>query len=402
MVKAKFNAQTVSTCMVELVMIIILGYPNTSSLRAPIIIAAFVWSLLRKGSVINLRVFSPLQLFWSFGVFLLVAGSSLWALDQTGVREVATNTLWCAMISFILFDYIVTYKTGVEDFVKLLYPVIAVLLLNVLINGTRDSNNRLSVAINENVFGLISFGMCHYFFYLMLERKNRKALYSIFFGTLLLLSLFSGSRKVLLSLVIYAIGYIQFRNKEKNAKKFLFRWIVFFIVLLAAYFAIMNIDALYETIGQRVETFLLFLSGEERADKSMYSRVTLIEAAFEAFKTHPVLGIGANNFKYYSHFISYSHNGYMEILCDFGLVGFVVYYVPILVFLGMAIKNWNRGAQDAIVPLCVIIAFFVNEAAAVSYFSYHKYLLISVVLGFTENLRRERKRARKSLPKMTV
>ena len=92
----------------------------------------------------------------------------------------------------------------------------------------------------------------------------------------------------------------------------------------------------------------------------------------------------------------------MEILCDFGLVGFVVYYVPILVFLGMAIKNWNRGAQDAIVPLCVIIAFFVNEAAAVSYFSYHKYLLISVVLGFTENLRRERKRARKSLPKMTV
>ena len=393
MVKARFTARTVSTIMVELLMIIILGYPNASSLRAPIIIAGFVWSLLRKGIVVNLRVFSPLQLSWSFGVFLLVAVSNLWALNKTGVSEVMTNTLWCAMISFIIFDYIVTYKISVEEFVKLLYPVIAVFLLNVLLNGTRDDYNRLSVAVNENTFGLISFGMSHYFFYLLLEKKTGKAVNGILFGTLLLLSLLSGSRKVLVSLIVYTIGYFQFRSKKQDFRKLLLRWIVIFFTLVIAYAAIMNVDALYNTIGQRVETFFLFLGGEERADKSMYSRINLIDVAFKAFKAHPLLGIGANNFKYYSYFGSYSHNGYMEILCDFGLVGFVVYYVPILVYLGMALKNWNRGEKNAIVPLCVIFMFFVNEAASVSYFSYQKYLMLSVALGLTENLIRERKQA---------
>ena len=140
----------------------------------------------------------------------------------------------------------------------------------------------------------------------------------------------------------------------------------------------------------RVESLFDFLFRNEKADGSVNTRINMINRSFDIFKDHPVLGIGANNFKYYTYYNTYSHNGYTEILNGLGIVGVVVYYVPIIIITVSAYKNWKAEIKDAILPLCSMVSFLVCEISEVTYFAYFNYCILGIAAGMTFCMKRYR------------
>lgn len=373
-------------------MAIVIGYPNQSALRAPIIIIAFFWTLFRKGTKINLHLLSLTQLFWSSGILILVLLSRLWALDPRGIDDVGVNVLWCMMISFVMFDYVVTYHITVRDLANHLIPIMIVLVINLLVNGTSDKN-RLTASINANTFGEICVGMLHYFLYLWWTQKKGRGRNLAVMLLLVGMTLLTGSRKSVIALVVFFVGYFQFERRSLDSRKKLLRLIAILAVVAVIYLLMMSVDTLYQSIGHRIESLLLYvLAGfDARAsgvDTSIFSRTNMVGIAASFFYKHPILGIGANNFKYNVYYGTYSHNGYMEILSGLGLVGFAVYYLPVAAFLRRAVKSWRRDVPDAIVPICVLLCFLIIEVGRVTYFSYHSYCLLSIAMGMVHNMNR--------------
>lgn len=111
--------------------------------------------------------------------------------------------------------------------------------------------------------------------------------------------------------------------------------------------------------------------GDLDMDKSWLLRELMIDKGIEIYEKHPVLGVGPNGFKYYDskfntlsdysrlggHTEEYynsrsSHNSYIQVLADFGLLGMTAFLlllsVPILYFLW----NYIRGKADiTMVPI---------------------------------------------------
>ena len=72
-------------------------------------------------------------------------------------------------------------------------------------------------------------------------------------------------------------------------------------------------------------TILRFLEGSEQGDSL---RLGFYKEAWDHFKTHPVFGIGYNQFRVYNAGGYYSHSTYAEILADGGVVGIILFFAP--------------------------------------------------------------------------
>lgn len=386
MIEKEKLIRSISTVLVEIVLFVVLGYTNATSLRAPIIILAFIWTLFRKGIPRKWDRVTSSHWFWALSILILVLISKLWAYNPQGIDDIKKNVLWSVMITITMTDYIATYNLKVNDITKLLVPIALFYLANVVLFGTRDHENRLSIGNNANNFGLIAVGMMAFFLYSVFKEKSQNKLYLIIAIGLMVTGLLSGSRKAVISIAVYFILYYLFFEPTKNYLKTLGKVFAIFVAMLASYILIMNINSLYNTIGNRVESLLGFLFREEVADGSVNTRMNMITIATGIIKSHPIIGIGANNYKYYTYYNTYSHNGYTEILCSFGMIGTFVYYLPIVRLLRESIRNWKSNVQDAILPLSVYIAFFVCEAAGVSYFSYYNYCFLGIVAGLCASM----------------
>src|SRR5690606_22989098 len=81
---------------------------------------------------------------------------------------------------------------------------------------------------------------------------------------------------------------------------------------------------------RRVENLALFLQGEDVSEGSLYARADFIQAGLELWREHPFFGLGSNQFRYYMPEFglreTYSHSNPIEILANYGLIGFVLYY----------------------------------------------------------------------------
>ena len=378
----RITFKAISTALVLLVLFFVLAYPTSTALRAPVIILAFLWILIRSLLTRKFRLLTPLHTMWAIGFFALVVLSKFWHLYPQAVDNVKNNVQWSMMISIIIVDYIVTYRVSVLEFAKLLIPIAIIYLLNALLNGTRDAENRLSIGINENGFGKIGMGMSWLFLYVCHKVRWRKPLWIVLLATVTLVAFLSGSRRVVISLAIYAAGYMLFEYPSKDAFKLAGKILGALIVLVAMYVVIINVDVLYSTIGNRIESLLMYLFADGEADGSTFSRMNMQGMALEMFREHPLLGAGINAFKYHVYYNTYSHSNFTELLSGLGLVGFGLYYIPIIIMFKIAFQSWQKKTAGAIVPLCYLVAFLLNEYGGVSYFSYIDHLYLAVTVGF--------------------
>lgn len=60
-------------------------------------------------------------------------------------------------------------------------------------------------------------------------------------------------------------------------------------------------------------------------------RTYLYMQALDAYKEHPMFGVGVGRFKAYTGATTDVHNTYLQVLCEQGIVGFVIFIIPLII-----------------------------------------------------------------------
>ena len=268
------------------------------------------------------------------------------------------------------------------------YMLGAVLLMAFLAAAGRlNEDQRLGTTVmgNANSFAGMYMMAAIMSVWMVLNGKNfwEKLLFLaglivIFYGLLL-----SGGRKFIL--IPFVVLYIMLLlRKDKRGRSH----VLGYTLLILAVFGLlvwlmMTNETLYRSVGYRMQYLFNMIEGEGEIGASNEMRKNLMGLAFKEGLESPVWGHGFDSFKNLAlqelSFYAYSHNNWTEMLHNYGLIGFAVYYW-FYVKIVAGIWKYRRTAQDLTTfAIAVVIAAFVCEYGVVSYYEYQNQILFCIV-----------------------
>ena len=268
--------------------------------------------------------------------FLCILLFGIYILQSRKTIEYTINLLYFTYVIYGMFTFIEFFNRGF--YLSYIYPLF------------QDVNGLLSNAFQ---FGYMAGITGHYSSNATfltcgvlisstryLADKEKKNLWmSLFLLSALLLT---GKRAhiIFIILALYTIYYFSLTGQKISSK--LMKSIGIVIISLCFVTIIINYIPALSVVISRIQTFM------EGNDTSTQVRFKLWALALNAFKQHPVLGIGWEQF--YST-LSYMvgsnrnfevHNVYLQLLCETGLLGFSIYISWFIFVLGNAIKVYKK------------------------------------------------------------
>lgn len=248
--------------------------------------------------------------------------------------------------------------------------------------ASSDGEYRIGKLIgNENAIGLFLANgvLCSVVFFLKKKGVVLKILTATSMLLLLTMLLLTGSRKSLafVLLGVLFIVYLNYRKARLGKKFFVFLFVV--LAILVLYNAITTLP-MFSTIYERL-TFLIEGFGE---DQAVYdtdeTRKMMIEEGLNAFYNKPFFGNGTGYS--YELFGTYSHNNFVELLMNYGMFGFALYYIPILV---LAVKLLKRMADKDIYISYLFTYVCIQMVLGVGWVNYYErsvQILIALAFGY--------------------
>lgn len=191
-----------------------------------------------------------------------------------------------------------------------------------------------------------------------------------------------------IAMLLFFVGLtllIALSNSKKTS--ILFNIISAIFILLLSYYMLLNIPFLYHSIGLRIELLLNGLLGNSNTDASTSMRMAFALNALEVFYDYPILGIGMDGFRYVNSFeFTYSHNNYLELLSNLGIIGFLIYYYRFYSILKIA----NRIKYFNVLPLMIVVILLIIDFAGVTYIVENSFILYTLGL-LSKNINMSRK-----------
>ena len=321
-----------------------------------------------------------LLLFFAYGTL-----SYIWSIDSGNVYRVLFNLAKTMLVCFCIRPHLNSRKAIHHTLILLLIAlfymmVILVLRTPISVWGTE----RIGSVINQNsneMGRLTCLGSLLTFYFLTFQKKHRLLLIALF-GIFTVGVFMTGSKNAIF-IFIFQIGlyYFLICGKSKRILVVVGIWIGIFLIFQL----VMNNSVLYTLVGNRLERMFLLFTGGPTVDGSTSERLYFIETAWNLFRSHPILGVGLNNFSAYLasigyHNAVYSHCGFLEILSTLGIIGFVIYYS----MYGKVLVKLIRPAfkKDMLVAFLFILNLrvFLFDISSISLYTYNSY--ITLMLGF--------------------
>lgn len=197
--------------------------------------------------------------------------------------------------------------------------------------------------------------------------------------------LLSGARKALIIPLLMVFFLQMFDRRKKMSKKIMVMSIIGIFSVIVVY-ASLNNEYLYKFIGYRIESGISSIFGNESEDVSLYKRSEFKDLAKQMFKEKPLLGWGMHGFavKNYDTYgtpssLVYCHDGYLEILSCYGLIGFILFYwVFIYIFI-----NYKKLLYDdiGIFLFSYIVIILLMEPYSICFLNSYYILLIGACVN---------------------
>ena len=268
---------------------------------------------------------------------------------------------------------------------SLLFLIIQ-LLIKVPLNYVLDYSYWDNYGMNKNIIGMnLALGavLC---FYIIYNKLSKNFLFKLLFAFFCVIVIISSSRKGLIILIGCISLYMIF--SEKNAKLVRNIFIIVFAFALLYYF-LRESPFLYSLIGEKMEKlFYIFEKSNisQNDDFSIWERTFFKTYAMSMFNKNvmtKIIGNGLNSFQSemfrinYSN-IAYSHCNYTELLCNFGVVGFIMYYFYKVQLLFRAfVKGLWRNESFFIIVLIISV---IIEYGFVAYYNIFYQIFILYIL----------------------
>ena len=323
---------------------------------------------------------------WLFIFTSIVFISRFWAFSSSGAVGLFNTVLF----NFICLSCVAILICGDSRRIRLVVGCMAIapiiLELRVILTGGLLAflGSRSVGSISANSVGMFSsFGI--YFSY-ALYKENKKACWLLLSVLNLCISLLSASRKafMVIALVALLLVVLDSENKDVLGKFAKIALVVAFLIL--ALFLVMNIPFLYDLVGVRLEGMINgFFGSGGNIDASTKTRMGLVEYGIEWFQEKPLLGYGADNFRYLmaafhpGQTAFYAHNNYIELLVSYGIVGTSVYYFIYVKMIASGLSRRKKLSFLELISVCLLIGLLVMDYGLVDYYSRDAQLFIVLV-----------------------
>lgn len=376
MVSIIFQDQVIISwgCQILLIAIYVLYYVSNSKSRI---------------NKINIKSYTPYIGFLIFGF-----ASSIWALNSNYAMREFISLLKCYTTVFLLCASIYNFE-DINKQLKVLMIVIILTIIYLLIKtpsmdwkdaifgvyGASTDEGRIgrTIGYHPNAFGTLCFifiMICLSWYYI-----NKKRRYLYLTVILILILLFTKSRTSILMLLV-GITLFYFFSEERKTRQLL-KFFVALIFLLGCWWAMFNIPFLYKLVGFRFEGIL---GTSVTQDASTLTRFKFLQYAISLFMENPLIGVGLDNFKYYSYLYNsawaqvYSHSNWGELLANTGLIGTSLYYIPQFLAIYSMCKNINKlkgnERKTCALFLMFLIVFIIFDVQKISYNNFYTFYIV--------------------------
>ena len=308
------------------------------------------------------------------------------------------DTLYQMLVVLVLtfcFSIVITNRKTLQ--LMIVTYVISAVLMGVLImyynpmylignvsdlGGTRLGQEETG---NANIFTALMMFSGVFASWLLLFNKNVILRLCSAFSLVLILYLMalSGGRKTIIAVVTCTMFFV-WKRGEYSVKKKVFSLIVICIVLFSIVYMMMNIPWLYDVVGYRFDGFLSFVGGTGESNVTSDDlRKKMIEMGFQGWTENPLLGHGLDSFKFFNKettgHMFYSHNNYVEMLYDFGIIGFLFYYVFIYKLYRRLKKRPKEFENFSILGIGILIELLFFDIGGVAYYINGNMIMLCIV-----------------------
>lgn len=336
--------------------------------------------------------------FWLFRIlyFFWMLLSIYWSRDVSSVLSVIPSIIQILVLTLIMCGYIDdNYKIDrmIDMFVLAGFSLLISILIFTPLSEWKDiifySSNKYvnvagsvgrlgpSVGMHSNGLGqtLVVCIMCIFYRFI----KTKKKLLLLLMILLLILTFLGKSRSSLIE--VFCGIFLIYTFSKKNTAKQIFYFVLGGCLLVVGLYLLINIPFFYKIIGYRLEGLALF-GNSQGADASTVTRLYFVKIGWKLFFDNPIFGVGMNNFSYiaFNEFSTwakvYSHNNYIEILSNLGIIGFFLYYYlyfksfMILTNLINKTKNSNKLSdiyEKAAFLLAMLLVFAIMNVSHITY-----------------------------------
>ena len=341
-----------------------------------------------------------------FGALLAI--SMLYAPHSVYSRSFAQNTFYDYITMLVILFCFSQYMTGKEEIKKFwmatfiggvtlslyVFEMYGVDFWNILrANSVADSNNITRIGtgfVNTNTIGIYtSISMCLGIYYAVFSEKAKNIIYKIclIIASIIcfIMAMASGSKK---SFVIMCTFWIAvFTYKQIGSKKILrgIKYLLIFTCVVITLSFLIQRLTIFSGIVARMDNFISFIQFG-KGSASDLERSSFISQGINYWKKSPILGNGLGASVYYMGM--YAHNNFVEILMSLGVLGFSVFYLPIIGSIIKYIKNKMKNNEENelfILGFAIIVTAFVCGIAAVYYFDRYWMILIYSAIFMCRN-----------------
>ena len=334
-----------------------------------------LYILLNKKLKIN-RIIKWMLVFIAFCVFTMLYSPEKGFLSD--------SEFYLLIVNFILILFLSQYDININDIKKISWAnilsggfLIFILFARGNLTGFSTSNRfGQDLFGNSNILANLLMKSALYAIWLLVYSEN-KIIHKMVLTLCLVASYYgmflSGGRKFIIIPAIF-LYILFFFKRDSRGRKHLVKYTgVVIAIVIAVYYLIMNVPAFYAVIGERMESLFSFIrTGHSISGKSAEIRATMIEIGFNKWMDSPIWGYGFDSFKYYNRLMTghfyYSHNNYIELLYDLGIIGFAIYYWFYWKLFYVAWKGKNSYTPEIrAFVIGIVFSMLVFEYGAVNY-----------------------------------
>ena len=268
-----------------------------------------------------------------FLLFILWAGITGLAVAQSKINYIGSlkklNQVWLLALAVSGFArYAVSPGRNFFAFIVTSLVLVGYIIATGGIEVAQQGGRISGLVSNANTLGFIMlYGItCTLYFWDLPKRRWMKPILMGLLGILVLVLIYSGSRKSFLCLLLLFAAWLWYCHRDHVLKNFTALLTVLIVTAGLYFFAQYTMEK--TALGARFET----------AGDALEGRFSLYITGWDLFTdnvVNSIAGVGLYNFQLYSPGAYEAHSSYVEILVDTGLVGF-------LIFLCLVMVSWRR------------------------------------------------------------
>lgn len=225
----------------------------------------------------------------------------------------------------------------------------------------------------------LTFSMIFSMYMFAFKAKRFKWFYFLVTISCLAVILLTGSRKALLVVAVLAVFMFYQFSKGKSLKFKLWSFVIVAAIIAAVTVVIINVP-MFSSIKIRIDITIRTLLGSANMyeTKSDANRMRYISEGIRHWLKNPFIGNGMA-YSYYL-FGTYSHNNYIELLLNTGVIGGVIYYYPYLRTLLCALKRKSNIEKNfKTLLISVVLAIAVIDIGVVTYYDRYICIIMSTI-----------------------